>query len=59
MYLYTVKNLLLQNTISQKDEKPHTAGLNDTSTLHLHLSRTLKSKLPKYRLKKKLNTTIL
>ena len=47
-----MKNLLLLNTVSQKDEKPHTVGLNDTSILHLHLSRTLKSKWPKYCLKK-------
>ena len=35
----TGKDLLLPNTINQKDEKPHTAGLNEY-------------KLPKYRLKK-------
>ena len=38
-YCNTVKDLLLPNTINQKDEKPHTAGLNEC-------------KLPKYRLKK-------
>ena len=38
-YRNTVKDLLVPNTINQKDEKPHTAGLNEY-------------KLPKYRLKK-------
>ena len=41
-YRNTVKDLLLPNTVSQKDEKPHTAGLDDTAT----------PKLPKYGLKK-------
>ena len=27
----TVKDLLLPNTVSQKDEKPHTVGLDDTA----------------------------
>ena len=30
-YRNTVKELLLPNTISQKDEKPYTAGVDDTS----------------------------
>ena len=47
-----MKDLLLLNTVGQKDEKPHTTGLSDTSILHLHLSRTFKSKLLKYCLKK-------
>ena len=42
-----MKALLLPNTVNQKDAKPHTAGLDDTHY------RTLKSKIPKYRLKKK------
>ena len=42
-----MKDLLLPNTINQKDEKPHTAGLVDTA-----IYRTLKSKSQKYRLKK-------
>ena len=42
-YRNIVKDLLLPNNVNQKDEKPRTAGLDDT----------LKSKLPKYRLKKK------
>ena len=40
------KDLLLPVAVSQKDEKPLTAGLDDTQY------RTLKSKLPKHRLKK-------
>ena len=31
----TMKDLLLLNTVSQKDEKPHTAGLDDTVTAHI------------------------
>ena len=34
-YYDTVKDLLLLNIVSQKDEKPHTAGLNDTVTAHI------------------------
>ena len=30
-YCNTVKDLLLPNTINQKDEKPHTAGPNYTA----------------------------
>ena len=41
-YRNTVKDLLLPNTVSQKDEKPHTARLNDTAIPHI------KSKLLKY-----------
>ena len=51
-YRNTLKALLLPNTVNQKDAKPHTAGLGDTQYC------TLKSKIPKYRLKKKLNTAI-
>ena len=29
-YCNTVKDLLLPNTVNQKDEKPYTAGLDDT-----------------------------
>ena len=30
-YCSTVKDLLLPNSVSQKDEKPNTAGLDDTA----------------------------
>lgn len=42
-YQNTVKDLLLQNAISQKNEKPHTAALNDTAIPHI------KIKIPQYR----------
>ena len=48
-YRNTVKDLLLPNTVSLKDEKPHTAGMDDTTIFSAHL---VKSKLLKYRLKK-------
>lgn len=45
-YRINVEDLLLTNTIiTQKDKKPHTAGLD------VPQYRTLKYKLPKYRLK--------
>ena len=47
----TMKDLLLPNTVNQKDEKLYTAGLDDTAILHINI------KLPKYR-KNKLNTAI-
>ena len=47
-YRNTVKYFLFPNTVSQKDKKPHTAGLDNT------VIPTLKSKLPKYHLKKSL-----
>ena len=43
-YLNTVKDLT--NAVSRKDEKLHTAGLDDTAKPHI------KKKIPKYRLKK-------
>ena len=45
-YRINVEDLLLTNTITQKDKKPHTEGLD------VPQYRTLKYKLPKYRLKK-------
>jgi len=45
-----VKDLLLPNTVNQKDEIPHTAGLNDTAIPHFKIQIT---EIP---LKKKLNT---
>ena len=30
-YRYTVNNLILPNTVSQNDEKPHTTELDDTA----------------------------
>ena len=46
----TEKDHLLPNTVNQKDEKAHTAGLNDIAIPHLILK---KLKLPKFLLKKK------
>ena len=51
-YCNTVKDLLLLNTVSQKDEKPHTAGLDDTVIPHI------KIKITKIPLEKKLITAI-
>ena len=45
-YHNTVNDFLLPNTVNQKDEKQYTAWLDDGAILHI------KSKLPKYRLKK-------
>ena len=39
-YRNTVKDLLLPNTVSQKDEKPHTAGLDDTAIPHIKIKIT-------------------
>ena len=51
-YCNTVKDLLLLDTVSQKDEKPHTAGLDDTVIPHI------KIKITKIPLEKKLITAI-
>ena len=51
-YCNTMKDLLLLNTVSQRDEKPHTAGLDDTAILHI------KIKITEIPLEKKLNTAI-
>ena len=51
-YRNTVKDLLLPNTVSQKDEKPHTAGLDDTAIPHI------KIKIFEIPFEKKLNTAI-
>ena len=51
-YRNTVKNLLLPNTVNQKDEKPHTAGLDDTAIPHIEI------KITEIPLEKKLNTAI-
>ena len=51
-YRNTAKDLLLPNTVSQKDEKPHTSGLDDTAIPHI------KIKITKITLEKKLNTAI-
>ena len=45
-YRNIVKDLLLPKTVSQKDEKPHTAGLDDTAIPHI------KIKITEYRLQK-------
>ena len=39
-YRNTVKDLLLSNTVSQKDEKLHTARLNDTAIPHIKIKIT-------------------
>ena len=39
-YRNTVKDLLLPNTVNQKDEKQHTAGLDDTAIPHIKIKIT-------------------
>ena len=51
-YRNTAKDLLLPNTFSQKDEKPHTTRLDDTAIPHT------KIKITEIALEKKLNTAI-
>ena len=51
-YRNTVKDLLLSNTVTQKDIKPHTAGQDDTAIPHI------KIKITEIPLEKKLNTAI-
>ena len=53
-YRNTVKDLLLLNTVSQKDKKPHTGtlGLDDTAIPHIKIQMT------EILLEKKLNTAI-
>ena len=50
---YTVNDLLLLNTVNQKDEKPHIAGLDDTAIPHINIKITEipldKSSIPQYR----------
>ena len=53
-YRNTVKDLLLPNTVSQKDGKPHTAGLDDTAIPHIKIKiteiyRLKESSIPQYR----------
>ena len=36
----TVNNLISPNTVSQNDEKPHTAELDDTATPHIKIKIT-------------------
>ena len=52
-YRNTVKDLLLPNTVIQKDEKPHTARPDDTAIPHI------KIKITEIPLEKRLNTAIL
>ena len=35
-----MKDLLLPNTVSQKDKKPHTEGLDDTAIPHIKITIT-------------------
>ena len=49
-YRNTVKDLLLPNTVNQKDEKPYTAGLDNTAIPHI------KIKITEIPLENKLNT---
>ena len=51
-YRNTVKDLLLPNTVTQKNEKPHTARPNDTAIPHI------KIKITEIPLEKRLNTAI-
>ena len=39
-YRSTMKDLLLPNSVSQSDEKPHTAGLDDTAIPHIKIEIT-------------------
>ena len=39
-YRNTVKDLLLPNTVSQKDEKPRTEGLDDAAIPHIKIQIT-------------------
>ena len=52
-YRNTVKDLLLPKTVNQKDETPHTTGLDDTAIPHIEI------KINEISLEKKLNTAIL
>ena len=52
-YHNTVNNLISPNTVSQNDEKPHTAELDDTAIPHV------KIKITEILQEKKLNTAIL
>ena len=49
-YSNTIKDLLLPNTVNQKDAKPYTTGLDDTVIPHIKIKTT---KIP---VEKKLNT---
>ena len=51
-YRNTVKDLVLSNTVTPKDEKPHTAGQDDTAIPQI------KIKITEIPLEKKLNTAI-
>ena len=54
-YRNTVNNLISPNTVSQNDEKPHTAELDDTAIPHVKIKITekrhekKKSPIPQYR----------
>ena len=52
-YRNTVNNLISPNTVSQNDEKPHTAELDDTAIPHVKIEITEipheKSPIPQYR----------
>ena len=50
--IYSVNDLLLPNTVNEKNEKPHTAGLDDTAIPHINI------KITEIPLEKKLNTAI-
>ena len=47
-----MKDLLLPNAVNQKDEKQHTAGLNDTAIPHV------KIKITEIPLEKQVNTAV-
>ena len=55
-YRNTVTNVISPNTVSQNDEKPHTAELEDTAILHVKIKITeiphekkKKKPIPQYR----------
>ena len=47
-----MNDLLLPNTVNEKDEKPHTEGLDDTAVRHINI------KITEMPLEKKLNNAI-
>ena len=50
-----VKDLLLPNTVNQKDEKPHTAGLDDTAMPRIKIKITETDRLKKTQYRSNVN----
>ena len=51
-----VKDLLLPNTVNQKDEKPHTAGLDDTAMPRIKIKITETDRLKKTQYRSNVNS---